>query len=295
MDLNKLYFFKVTAELEHITRAAEQLGIQQAFLSRSIHTLEEELDAPLFFRSGRGISLSPFGRTYYSYVCSVFDTLEDGARALRDLRQEQALTLHIGTNACSFLPEFFSDLRGQTPGTTIRQRTNALQPLIKELEEGGFDFLFVVSPEPVTVPVPLSARLLLEDRMGLLLPAGHPLSARKALHFHDIASLPLITAPEGYGMTDCLLFQFKAHDVQPNIAVETTDIAIIPKYVAGGLGISALPDTIWRKGPHKGTVHVALAEARFPIYLYLLWNGARYQSRAAQDFLLRAKDYYGKL
>jgi hypothetical protein len=44
-------------------------------------------------------------------------------------------------------------------------------------------------------------------------------------------------------LTDTLLYQFSAHETKPNILIETTDIAIIPKYVAHHLGISAFPSS----------------------------------------------------
>ena len=45
--------FKKIAELQHITRAAEELHVAQPSLSRTIARLEQELGVPLFERSGK--------------------------------------------------------------------------------------------------------------------------------------------------------------------------------------------------------------------------------------------------
>ena len=53
MTLNQLTYFQKIAELEHFSRAAEELNISQPSLSRSIDTLEQELGLPLFEKIGR--------------------------------------------------------------------------------------------------------------------------------------------------------------------------------------------------------------------------------------------------
>ena len=45
MNLQWLYYFDAIAELEHYTRAAEQLHVSQSNLSHAISELEEELGA----------------------------------------------------------------------------------------------------------------------------------------------------------------------------------------------------------------------------------------------------------
>lgn len=55
-----MYFQKV-AELEHLTKAAEALHIAQPALSRTIRSMEEELDVSLFTHQGRNIHLTRDG------------------------------------------------------------------------------------------------------------------------------------------------------------------------------------------------------------------------------------------
>src|ERR1700744_3159551 len=68
----RLRQFVVVAREEHLTRAAELLGVPQPTLSRSIARLEAQLGLALFTRPGRSIRLPRPGR----------DLLEAAERAL---------------------------------------------------------------------------------------------------------------------------------------------------------------------------------------------------------------------
>jgi DNA-binding transcriptional LysR family regulator len=58
MELDQLRYFLRVARRSNFTRAAEDLGISQPALSRSIQKLEEELGQPVFERKTRSVSLS---------------------------------------------------------------------------------------------------------------------------------------------------------------------------------------------------------------------------------------------
>ena len=58
MDIHSLTYFKKVAELQHITRASEELHVAQPSLSRTISRLEKELGVQLFERSGKNIILT---------------------------------------------------------------------------------------------------------------------------------------------------------------------------------------------------------------------------------------------
>ena len=62
MNLNQLQYFKILAQEEHYTRAAQMLSITQPSLSHAIAQLEEELGTRLFEKKGRNIVLTRYGK-----------------------------------------------------------------------------------------------------------------------------------------------------------------------------------------------------------------------------------------
>lgn len=73
MSLSQLEYFVAVAEEQHVTRAAEKLGISQPPLTRQIQALEDELGQPLFERRGRGIVLTEFGRYFAAKASAILD------------------------------------------------------------------------------------------------------------------------------------------------------------------------------------------------------------------------------
>lgn len=278
-----------------MTKAAEQLNTSQPFLSRSIQSLEKELNAQLFNRSGRGIELNETGRAYYHYVKTIFENLADGSKVVRELSDAQNNTVNIGTNACSFLPEFFCYAKQKHPKLTIRQETHSFSQLMDLLREMKLDFVFAVCPNEIEEQEGIASKMLVLDQMKLIFPIDSPFAKRDIIKFEEITDLPLISAPKGGGLTDALLHQFSLHKTNPNVCIETTDIAIIPKYVAHHLGISAFPSSLLPDlNKTFDIAGISMSNESFVIRLYVLWNSNRFQSSIAQWFLQTAKDFYAK-
>ena len=76
MELKQLVYFKRLAECQHMTRAAERLGVTQPFLSRVITSMEKELGVSLFDHVGRGIRLNKNGEYFYKQVSEILKSTE---------------------------------------------------------------------------------------------------------------------------------------------------------------------------------------------------------------------------
>jgi DNA-binding transcriptional LysR family regulator len=80
MSLVQIEYFVAVAEEGHVGRAAARLHVAQPAVSRQIRRLEDELRAPLFRRTPRGMCLSDAGATFLGHARSILG----GVRAARD-------------------------------------------------------------------------------------------------------------------------------------------------------------------------------------------------------------------
>lgn len=83
MSLDQLRYFVTVAEEEHIGRAARRLNLSQPPLTRQIRSLEEELGAPLFERTSRGMRLLPTGVTFLRYARRVLAEIDAAVEAVK--------------------------------------------------------------------------------------------------------------------------------------------------------------------------------------------------------------------
>lgn len=87
MSLAQLEYFVAVAEEGHLGRAALRLHISQPPLTRQIRSLEDELGAPLFARTPRGMRLLPTGERFLIHAREVLDAVQAARRSVADRRE----------------------------------------------------------------------------------------------------------------------------------------------------------------------------------------------------------------
>ena len=80
--LNPLRVFETAARHTHFTRAADELGITQAAVSRQVSVLEKWLKVPLFARKKVGLTLTPAGIRYLQSLRQAFDIIEESTSGI---------------------------------------------------------------------------------------------------------------------------------------------------------------------------------------------------------------------
>ena len=76
MKVEDLDLFTMVVRLGGFTAAANALDLPRSNVSRRINKLEEELNAQLFFRTTRQLSLTRYGQSYFDEVVKALEALE---------------------------------------------------------------------------------------------------------------------------------------------------------------------------------------------------------------------------
>lgn len=244
MELTLLYYFKTVAEIENITKAAEQLYISQPALSKAIAKLEKSLDVTLFERRKGRISLSAMGRVYYEYVSSAFQVLETGETKLKELKEQSGDTVSIASPVAGVLHELIYDFLSSGEQVQINQFFYEEHILESELLSGKLDFAVT----PITVENSEIEQIkLMEEEVFVVVSQKHPLAEQKYVRLADLREEIFLVDEASFDQkivrTLCGLAGF-----EPKILLHSNEGDLIDDALRSNLGVCLVPaNQIYRK------------------------------------------------
>jgi len=252
MELRHLRYFVAVAEEQHVTRAAERLGMQQPPLSQQIRILERELDVQLFRRLPRGVALTAAGVAFLADARAILAQLDHAvATAKRTARGEQG-RIAVGFTSSApfnpFVPRVIRVYREAFPLVALTLEEGGTTELIEGLRNERIDAAFIRTP--IADREGLVVQILLEEPMVLALPRGHVLArkkgASKALSLAAVAGeiFVIYRRPSGPGLHDVIVSACNAAGFSPRIGQEAPRIGSTLNLVAAGLGISLVPESL---------------------------------------------------
>ena len=244
MDLLQLRCFISVAESLHFGRAAQQLDMLPASLSRHIRLLEEELGTTLIRRTTRHVVLTEAGVELLEEARGIVGRAEmflDHARTLRSAAGHHLRVGAIDSAAAGLMPELLHYFREDHPEIQVELLEQKTIRLVPKLVSGGLDLAFIRPPD-VKNPK-LIFRPLFSETAVVAIPEAHPLAHVERLTIEDLADQPLIvpdrgSRPHSHDLTIKLFLEAGMTARVAQIAEEKQTIVSI---VAAGLGLAIVP------------------------------------------------------
>ena len=290
MELRDLRFFCLTAEIEHVTKAADRLGVAQPFLTRIIKQIEEEIGGELFEKAGRRIRLNTNGEVFYKYAKQVLADMESLHSEMDYVfdRKEQTITLLCNTE--SFATRLIIAFRDQNPDYALSVLNVTKQEMIEALTTGEAQFALSSPPIKENEGLNLITKQAFNAKGIILLPPGHRLLAKNPIVLEDLRGERLVTMPRNSGMRNKIDPVFEKYDFHPQIVFESNNLNMITQAVQGGFGYAIVTPLIMEDYPElrKYCVDIDIPEV---IGEYgLTYNKLTVENRNAshfRDFVLK--------
>jgi DNA-binding transcriptional LysR family regulator len=250
MDIRALRYFVAVAGTGHMTRAAEQLGIQQPPLSLQIKALERELGMPLFRRHPRGVALTDAGRLFQAEALRMLQDMESMKQRMARVAKGQAGTLAVGFTSSAaahrFMPEALRAFRRAYPLVELQLREDNAAELTEALAAGRLHCGLL--RVPVARPEGLVFETLLREPVLVAMPSDHrfALARTKASRPLPLARLCeegiiLVRRPGAPGLYAELLALCHAKGLRPRVVAEVDRMMTNLNLVAAGVGLSVVP------------------------------------------------------
>lgn len=296
MEIKHLIFFKRAAELEHMTKAAEELSVSQPFLSRSIAELESELGVTLFDHVGRGVVLNPCGKAFYNRVVRMLNGIEDAKRELLELHNSLYSQIKLVTNVSLYMTNLLKEFFDENPDVNIHQLSAPRRRIARMLKEGETDF--AICCPPLIEEAEFITEILAFERGVVIYPEGHCFSERDRVVFEDISKERLVSVAVGYATRDAMEDYFRLKKIHGRFALETGDTGSLFNYVEHGLGIAVMPLSIVLQHPKFRDSWVPIydeALGRVGSNVSLSWRKDLYMSENMKRFAQKCREYFARI
>lgn len=283
MDIHELTYFKKVAELQHMTRAAQELRVAQPALSRTISGLEQELGIKLFERKGKSIALNQYGTILLRHTQRILQEMAEIERDLSEAKGEATRTVTITLYAASkLLPRLVMEFKKNYPTIILHIVQQGLDTEQKEPDLSLFS-----SIQPCSGPNEVT---LIQEEILLALPESNPLSRCSSLNLRQVAGEEFICLQKGKSLRTITDWYCKMAGFEPNVILECDSPETVRELIRAGIGISFIPSVTWSG---METEHISLLPLSFPPcrrYINLSWRSQGALSPAAilfRDFVQR--------
>lgn len=282
MNLQQLYYFKTIAELEHYTKAAEALNVNQSSLSHAMQSLEHELNVKLFIRSGRNVVLSAYGRMFLPHVTQALLALDEGVTELRHAidPEKGIVRLACFPSLAQFVPDIIVRYVSETNRVDARLHTgqeSTYFELSEQLLAGKIDLVFATEIDDPRI----GSTFIGEHSFALLTPKEHRFAERESIDIAEIDGENLIAYSRDSMIRRQFDEYFRKKGIRPRITTETAQDVMIYGLVAAGHGIAITP---WPLGGAPYNVRVIPLQGVYKRKLYLMWNKENYLPPSAMQF-----------
>jgi LysR family hydrogen peroxide-inducible transcriptional activator len=290
MEFNQLRYFVAVAETGNFTRAAERSHVSQPSLSQQILNLESEVGHKLFHRLGRKAVLTEAGTAFLDRARRILFEVENAAKELGDHPSlGRRITVGAVQTVMPYLGvPFISLLHQSQPNLLVSAREDFRANLVRAVVEGDLDLAIV--PLPVKEHR-VAIEPLLSEPLLLVVGKRHPIASRSEISIKDLAEETFVSLGDSSALAAQIRIFFGDQKFQPRIDFRCAQVATLKQFVAGGLGISLLPQLARLPDDRDSLTYLRLTGSAPMRELVVIRHLQRYQSRGAEQFLSLLRDF----
>ncbi len=273
-SIRQLQYLLAVVELRHFGQAAARCFVTQSTLSTGIQELENLLGAKLLERTKRRVNPTPLGLELADRARHILDLSAGLVETAQSDKEPLTGPLKLGvipTIGPFLLPRVMPLLRQHFPKLQLYLIEDQTARLLERLISGEIDVAVLALPYELGK---LEYQSLWSEDFWVALPSTHPLSEGGPLAAAQLPLDELLLLEEGHCFRDHTLSACQREGRQIHTAFQGTSLYTLIEMVAGGQGITFLPDMAvdTSLAQHQGISLRPLAEASPHREIGLAWR-----------------------
>jgi len=204
MTLQQLRYIITISEMGSLNKAAEVLFVAQPSLSSAVRELEKELGITIFYRSGKGVTLTGDGAEFLSHARQLYQQYEQlsekyGGGALKKKFGISCQHYSFAVKSFVALVQRFGMEEYEFSIRETRTR-DVIDDVFSGVSELGILYLSDFNRKPLEKLLrsnDLTFHPLTECSAFVYLWRGHPLAGKKSIRFADLVDYPCLAFEQG--------------------------------------------------------------------------------------------------
>jgi len=240
MKFRQLEAFLRVAELGNLSKAANALGRTQPILSKNIKDLETHLGAELFYRTGRGLSLTDAGQRFFVRATHIVEEMRQAELDIRSLGHNQLThaTIAFPTIMVSMLVDPLARaIREHHPHIQLRLREATGGPILGWVVNRQVDIAILYDTMPLQAD---AMQTLYKEKLYLVgRPNLKPLNPTTDIR--ELSDIPLVLPGPNESLRTLLEMLAAQQGIKLNIVIEGDAYRTLRVLIDKGHGYGILP------------------------------------------------------
>ncbi|HGN1706905.1 TPA: LysR family transcriptional regulator [Providencia rettgeri] len=244
ISFRKLGIFITFMKKGSIAKTAEALNLSNVSVHRALHSLEDEINCPLFIHKGRNLISQPAANILLKYCQESFQHMSNGLIEARKAAGIGKNHLRIGTLyslTLETVPLLLKGMKLRRPDLNLHLTMGSNQTLLNLLEEGMLDAILLSLEEKILINNNLVSLPLFYDDIYLAAPMSVKLDTSSPADLRDYQNIEFVSLAEGFATYEGFQNAFHIAGFEPKIITQVNDIFSMLSLVQAGVGFTLMP------------------------------------------------------
>lgn len=247
LNLNLYRVFYIVAKTKSFSESSRSLHISQPAISKHIQNLEFELNTILFYRTNRGIELTPEAQELLTYVEKAYNFLMLGEKQLQESKELMKGKVSIGVPTFIsnyYLNDYVKKYMKEHPKIVIKMSNHGNPTLFNMLKQHSLDILII--PGNPEVPKEFKSKLL--DKIEYCFVYNKEiLGEQNITKIEDFKDKNLLLPVKTISQRKKIEEIFNNHGINTDPIMELESNEMMLNYVREGMGIGYILKSVAEK------------------------------------------------